>query len=516
MSGDSLPSPPVNDAENPPPGAASTSRPWALERRVALAVAALTLAGLLLRMRGITDSYFGDELYTVDILAEPTLGGVIDRIQATESTPPLYYVLAWLSGRAGDMLEMGRLPSIVFGTLAIPATLALGRRTVSPPAAVVGAAVVAFVPTAIFYSTEARAYAVLLFFATTALVLLLRAAERGELRSWAAFVACAALALYSHYTAAFPLAAGLAWVFLTSPQRRRATVIAAAATALLYLPWVPRIVANPLLELGTPVTVDATARFVFRLVAGHPYVTLPQLPGIPALLVLGASVIAAGAVMGLRSRRRLWPPPNGVVLLLVTGLATPAGLLVYSVIKTDIFQPRYLLAALPMYALLLGGLLTAPRGRVAVIAGVAAVAAIAVGALQLALDDAWRRPAYAQAADYVERAADRRDVVAEVPLFLGVETRHTVLDLNLPPSRRVAVALPVRLRDGSYGVVLADDEWDRVRRGQTMFVVTPRAAGRYATPPPPRGLRVRIVRRTVFDGFIPVAVIELRRADLAG
>lgn len=479
-----------------------------------LLLAAVTAAGLLLRLRGIGDSYFGDELYTADILLEPSLGGVIDRVQETESTPPLYYVLGWLSGQlGGDALTMGRLPSLVFGTLAIPATYALGARTVPQAAALVGAAIVALAPTAIFYGTEARAYALLLFFATAALVLLLRAADRGSARTWAAFVALAVLALYSHYTAAFPLAAGLARVFVRRPERRRAASAAAAATALLYLPWVPQIVANPLLELGSlPLTLDSAVRFAFRLLPGHPYVTLPELPGTVALLVLGGAVlVAAGA--GIAQRRgRSWRPGDGATFLLATGLATPAGLIVYSLLKTDIFGPRYLLAALPMYALGLGGVLTAPRGRLALATSGAALVAIAAGSVALAADDSRRRPAYEQVARFIESNAGPRDVVADVPLFLDRGPSRTVLTVNLQPERRVATALPVRLPNGSYGVRLAAREWEPVRRGRSLYVITPRAAGRYAVPPPPRGLQVDLVRRESFDGFIPVAVMEFRRS----
>lgn len=483
-------------------------------RRAHLLLATVMLAGLLLRLRGIGDSYFGDELYTADILFEPSLGGAIDRVRETESTPPLYYVLGWLSGQlGGDTLEMGRLPSVVFGTLAIPATYALGMRTVSQAAALTAAAIVAVAATSIFYGTEARAYALLLFFATAAIVLLLRAAERGDTRAWAGFVACAVLALYSHYTAAFPLAAGLAWVLVRAPGRRRATCAAGAATTLLYLPWVPQIVANPLLELGSiPLTLDSAVRFVFRLLPGHPYVTLPDLPGTVALVVLGAAVVVAAGVAIAQRRGRSRPPGDGVTVLIATGLATPAGLVVYSLLKTDIFQPRYLLAALPMYALLLSAVVTAPRGRLAVATTGAALLAIAAGGVRLAVDDASRRPAYAQAADFLERNARPGDAIADVPLFLEPGPSRTVLDVNLPRERRVAVALPVPLPGGTYGVVLAEREWTPVRRGGSMFVVTPRAAGRYAVPPPPRGLRVKLVRRERFDGFIPVAVMEYRQA----
>ena len=478
-------------------------------KRVTAALAALTAIGFALRIAGLDESYFGDELYTADILWEDDPAGVVDRIRDTESTPPLYYLLGWLAGQFGETLAMGRLPSVVFGSLAIPVTYWLGVMTVGRAAGLAGAAIVTVAPTAIFYSTEARAYGVLLFLATLALVLLLRALEREGAWPWVLFAACGALALYTHYTAAFPIGAALLWALWKRPERRRPTFVAGAAVVLLYLPWVPSIVANPLLELGTPLSLDSAVRFVFRLLPGHPYVTLPELPGEVALVVLAGALVVAAALALRGGRDRLWPPSEGVGLLVVTGIATPIGLIVYSLLKTDIFQPRYLLAALPMYALLLGAVLTAPRGRVAWATAGAAVLAIAVGGVATAWDGSRQRPPYADVADHIQRVAAPDDVVADVPLFLGAGPSRTVLDVNLPRERRVSTALPVRRSDGSYGVVLSERDWAAVRAGRSMFVVTPEPGG-YTLPAPPRGLRLREAGRLDFDGFIPLRVVELR------
>jgi hypothetical protein len=85
-----------------------------------------------------------------------------------------------------------------------------------------------------------------------------------------------------------------------------------------------------------------------------------------------------------------------------------------------------------------------------------------------------------------------------------------VLTVNLPRDRTVLSAFPVRRRDGRYGLVLKDSDWDPVRSGRSIFVVTPKPGG-YSVPTPPRGLRLREVRRKHFDGFIPLTVFEFRR-----
>ncbi|MEA2481052.1 MAG: mannosyltransferase [Thermoleophilaceae bacterium] len=476
-------------------------------------IAAATLAGFALRYPGIHQSYFGDELFTADILRAGSLSGVLHGVTSTESTPPLYYVAGWLFGKLGDPLVWGRVPSLVCGTLAIPATWLLGRRTVGEPAALIGAGIVALAPTAIFYSSEARAYGMLLLLSTAALWLLLVALERGDRRAWAAFALVSIAALYTHYTAAFPLAAGVAWGLWQAPERRRAVLMASGAVALAYVPWLPHLGANPLLELGTPLSFESAVRFSGRLLPGHPYVTLPELPGKPALVLFALALVVAAAACLVRRRpgtsRGGAPPP--LILLALVALATPAGLVLYSLLKTDIFQPRYLLASLPAYALLIGALLVGPRGRLALATSAAALAAVAWGGISTAFDAGRRRPPYNDAAAFVEAHAKPGDAVADVPLFLIKSTRNSVLDVNLPPARKVFTAFPVRRPNGRYDPVIDRAAWRAVAAGHALYVVTPHVQGRLAVPAPPRGQRVRLVRRTLFDGFIEVGVFEYRR-----
>jgi hypothetical protein len=61
-----------------------------------LVLAMIIAAGLRLPFLG-HQSLWLDEIYTRDILGEPSLSGLWHHVQATESTPPLYYLL----GEAG-------------------------------------------------------------------------------------------------------------------------------------------------------------------------------------------------------------------------------------------------------------------------------------------------------------------------------------------------------------------------------------------------------------------------------
>src|SRR5829696_6847352 len=152
------------------------------------ALASMTVVGALLRFVTLGDqSYWGDEGVTV-ALVRMGFGDMLDTIPRSESTPPLYYALAWLWTRAlGSSEEWGlRSLSALVGTVTIPVVYAAGAALVTRRAGLVAAALAACSPLLVWYSQESRAYALLALM--TALTLWLFARALGGRR--AALVAC--------------------------------------------------------------------------------------------------------------------------------------------------------------------------------------------------------------------------------------------------------------------------------------------------------------------------------------
>ena len=106
---------------------------------------------------------------------------MLSHIPQTEQAPPLYYVLAWLWTRPFGTSEVGvRTLSALLGTAAIPLAFALGRQLVSQRAGLVAAALTAFSPLLVWYSQEARSYALLVPMSGLTILLFQRAVdERG-------------------------------------------------------------------------------------------------------------------------------------------------------------------------------------------------------------------------------------------------------------------------------------------------------------------------------------------------
>ena len=112
--------------------------------RTLLWVAVITLAGLALRLAvaGIP-SYWLDEAFTILIL-KGSLSHALGLIPDTESTPPLYYVLAWAWAKVFGTGEEGvRSLSALFGSATIPLGYVAGKRLTDRRTGLMGAAFLA-------------------------------------------------------------------------------------------------------------------------------------------------------------------------------------------------------------------------------------------------------------------------------------------------------------------------------------------------------------------------------------
>ena len=186
-----------------------------------LALGAIVLAGALLRLRWFGDSLYGDETEAFYDVSGHGLGGVLHLLNGhtPELSPPLYFVLAWMSERVfGTSVQSLRLVSMVAGVSAIPMTYLLGRFTASSRAALVAAAMVALSPFLIFFSSEARPYSLLLALCLASTLALVRAVGHdGRSRWWVVYALSSCAALYTHYLAVFVLAVQFVWAFVAFP-----------------------------------------------------------------------------------------------------------------------------------------------------------------------------------------------------------------------------------------------------------------------------------------------------------
>jgi mannosyltransferase len=512
---------------------AARSEPALSSRTLPALVAAITAGGLLLRLPSFNDSLFADELGTYFVVTGHGLGQVIDLARNDQLNPPLYLMVAWVAEKLfGDSAQALRLISLLAGTAAIPLTYLLGLWTVGRRAGLCGAALVALSPFLIFYSTEARPYALLLLLDLASTLALLRALETRRFRWWALYAAASCAAVYTHYPAVFVLAAQFGWAFWTRPDARAALVLANLVAALAYIPWLPNLehhtsssAVHTISNLH-PFVLGAVRTDVLHWAIGHPFIALQDLPGEVGLVLLAAGAVVALIGVGssaaeLRQRGVLPRPRSTTVLIVLLALAAPVGAALYSAIGNSVFLPRNLIGSLPGLAVAVGMLLTSPRGAVRICAVGLVVAGLAIGAGKM-LKATYQRPDYQGQAAYVDRLGSPADPVIEAPdpLAVGLTGFETAL-------RQVSGPAPEHVLLVGFGrpAAIARRAVRLARGGRPLFVVTPGAPSSFgalrhfklsplfpvlkALPP-----GYRVVHAKIFPGLAgtyPLSAYMLRR-----
>jgi mannosyltransferase len=210
------------------------------------ALAGLTALGVAVRFASLgVQSYHHDEVITAARVIPGSFADMLRQVKASESNPPLYYVLAWGWAKAFGTDEIGlRSLSAVFGAAVVPVAYLIGRELASRRTGLIAAAIAAVNPMLIWYSQEARSYALLVFFGALALLFFVRALHTRRGRDLALWVLASALALCSHYFAVFAVAIEAAWLLVALRSRWRLVLPAIGAVLAVGLALLPLISAQ--------------------------------------------------------------------------------------------------------------------------------------------------------------------------------------------------------------------------------------------------------------------------------
>ncbi len=216
--------------------ASATAPAGAAELR---AIVALTVLAAVLRFWGLGHQGFWFDEANTSLLVKFSLGKMLGLIPQTESTPPLYYCVAWIWSRVFGDGEAGlRSLSALCGVLTVPVAWAAARALVSPRAGLIACALTACNPLLIWYSQEARSYELLVLLSALALLTFAHARLEPSGRRVGAWAVACALALATHYYAVVVVAPQAAWL-LWEHRRERAVAIGVAVVFACGLALIP-------------------------------------------------------------------------------------------------------------------------------------------------------------------------------------------------------------------------------------------------------------------------------------
>jgi uncharacterized membrane protein len=364
-------------------------------------VVALTAVGAALRFPTLDrQSFWLDELVTVSLL-DRGLGDVLHEIPRTEATPFVYYVAAWAWGSVFGLGEIGiRSLSAFAGTATIPVAYGAGAALVSRRTGLVAAALVAVNPFLVWYSQEARSYALLALLGAATVLAFGRAltGSRGWLAAWAVV---SALAIATHYFAVFLVGAEAVWL-LVRLRSSRAVLVAMILPTAVLLAHVPLVLAqrgNGEAVAGSAL-VSRIAGIPKNLAVGYSFPAEALGSALAALLLLTGVVLVVRAA----PRERLGAVVAGSLAL--AAMATP---LVLALAGVDFLIARNTIAAVVPAAVCVGtGLAT---GRLGLAAGTALCVLSAAIALAPALDTTYGRTDWRGAAEALEATGGMRAIV---------------------------------------------------------------------------------------------------------
>ncbi|HEY1775089.1 MAG TPA: glycosyltransferase family 39 protein [Solirubrobacteraceae bacterium] len=298
------------------------------------AVVAVVVAGAVIRFATLdVQSMWLDEAVTHSLVTR-SFGAMLSAIPHSESTPPLYYVLEWVWARVFGFGAVGlRSLSALFGIATIVVLAAIAGRFGGRRAALAAAAAATFSPLLIWYSQEARAYALLVLLCALTVLCLVRSDWRG----WAL---AAAAALGTHYFAVFIVIPEALWLLWRHGRRSRRAALSLAAVA---------VVGAALLPLAIVQASGNRARFISATGLGSRTVAVPKqflvgyaTPGATVLTVL-AVLAALGLALSLRRR------DGHLLALAAIAVVVPIALAVFG--ADYVITRNLIMAMVPLVAL---------------------------------------------------------------------------------------------------------------------------------------------------------------------
>ena len=355
----------------------------------AIVVAGLTALAAFLRFWRLGHQGFWFDEGNTALLVHFTPGQMLGLIPQTESTPPLYYCVAWVWARIFGFGEAGlRSLSALAGVLTVPVAYGAARKLISGRAGLIAAALTACNPFLIWYSQEARSYELLVLLTSVSLLALAYAQAKPTPRTVTLWVLAAALALATHYYALLAIVPQALWLLLTR-RRVRAVQVGLAVVALCGLALIPLAISQNATGHASwiaPIQLQARLdQLIPHFLIGF------QAPAQSLLLhIAEAVVVLALLILAVAADRHERRASLALGALAVGGLAL--NLLLIAIGVDDLITRNVIALLMPALVMVAGGLAVRRAGLFGIAAATVLCATGVVAAVGVATDRGFQRP----------------------------------------------------------------------------------------------------------------------------
>jgi Predicted membrane protein len=249
-------------------------------------------------------------------IAVNSFAGIWGITAGGEFNPPLFYWMEHVMLVFGNSEAILRFVPALMGVLSIPVFYLVGKEFLDRNTGLIAAAACAVSPFLIYYSQEARAYSVMLFFVAIATLFFLKAMKSGDRIQWILFGVFSALAFWTHFYAFVMIAALVLYALIVWAPKIR-TELQNLKMLLLGI--------GVLIVLSLPLILVTVQLFITRTASAPTYgiqgleiipQTFSQISGFNELvMILFVVLFAIGIVQAFLIERN-----KGIFLLVITVL----------------------------------------------------------------------------------------------------------------------------------------------------------------------------------------------------
>ncbi len=408
---------------------------WGLDRTHLWSLAGLTALAAILRFATLdVQSFYSDETVTAGLM-RMDFGGMLHQLSLSESAPPLYYIVGWVWGNIFGTGEVGlRSLSALAGTAVIPVAYLAGTRLRTPRVGLIVAALAAVNPMLVWFSQEARVYALFTLLAALSFLGFVSVLREPRPRTIVLWGLASAVAIGVHYFAAFLIIPEAVILFLRG-RERRALVLASLGLAVVALALLPLAVEQR--DNGGTEWISGNSLASRVADTGFQYLVGPNSPA-PLIVPLIAALLAA-AGLWLLVRRGTSEDHSAAWVTAIVGVAAIGVPLALAIVGPDTFlQKTMIMAWLPLAMVVAIGFGVRRAGSIGFL-GAGALCAVGFAVVvAVVLTPTLQRDDWRGAANAIDGSTVERALIAN-PAVAGPEHRDAI-QYYLPSAVRATTA----------------------------------------------------------------------------